>query len=326
MRTLIFLASVLITSLLNAQLPAFNAKDQPGAPDYSKAENWAALPFRQDAADVVPKGEIWISDSLKEVDVFFIYPTIYRNGKCWDADVNDKALNKKIDNKPIHYQASVFNASARVYAPRYRQACIESFYSKDNGPQALEFAYQDVKRAFEYYLKNYNHGRPIIIASHSQGTRHARQLLKDFFDSTALRRRLVAAYIVGFGINKADYKNLKPCSNATETGCYVTWASFKNGYEPGKSALYDNVCVNPISWNMDTIAIDASKSMGSMLLSFNKVYEHASGAQIHNGFLWVKTSMPVIKGWNNMHIGDYNLFWYDIRKNVKDRVNAYLKK
>ena len=323
MRSLFFLTIALACFSVSAQ--SFDPKDQPAAPDYSLTKNWSALPFRADAADQLPAGEKWVDDSLKNVDVFYIYPTIYR-GEVWNADVNNKKLNKSIDNKPVRYQASVFNASARVYAPRYRQATIKAFYDKQNGPLALEFAYQDVKRAFQYYLDHYNNGRPVIIASHSQGTYHARKLLKEFFDSTALRNKLVAAYVVGYGFDESMYKNLKPCDNATQTGCYVTWASFKKGFNPTGSLLYNTVCVNPITWSRDTVAVDCSKSMGALLLSFNKDYTHACGTQIHDHCLWVDAHLPFIKSWNVLHIADYNLFWFDIRKNVKDRVAAYLKK
>ena len=75
------------------------------------------------------------------------------------------------------------------------------------GKQALDFAYQDVKAAFEYYLKHYNNGRPIIIASHSQGTWHAESLLHDYFENdSTLRKRLVAAYLIGGWVKKRVQK------------------------------------------------------------------------------------------------------------------------
>lgn len=326
MRNILLWLSLLLSFSVNAQLPAFNANEQPPAPDYAQQKYWAALPFRQDDADIIPNTEKWVNDSLKEVDVFYIYPTIYRGNTVWTADVNDKKLNKQIDKKPIKYQASVFNASVRVYAPRYRQATIAAFHDKGtDGEQALDFAYQDVKRAFQYYLDHYNQGRPIIIASHSQGTRHARVLMKDFFDGTTLQNRLVAAYIIGFGIDSSMYKTLRPCDNEYQTGCYITWASFKKGYDPGSSKLYDNVCVNPVSWTRDTIAVDCSKSQAAILLNFNKKYNNACGAQIHNGYLWVDNKLPIVSGFNNLHIADYNLFWYDIRANVPKRIGAFWK-
>jgi hypothetical protein len=324
MKSLNLLAFLLITAGACAQ--TFDPAKQPAAPDYSLPANWSALPFRNDAADAIPDDEKWISDSLKDVDVFYIYPTMYMVGKTWNEDLSNKKLNKSIDNKPVKYQASVFNASCRVYVPRYRQAIIKAFYSKENGEKALDFAYQDVKRAFQYYLDHYNNGRPIIIASHSQGTHHARRLLKEFFDSTALQSKLVAAYVVGFGFDESMYKSLKPCNNATQTGCYITWASFKKGFNAPKSGLYNTVCINPVTWNRDTVDVDQSKSMGAILLDFNKKYDGACETQIHNNYLWVNAHLPIVGAWTVLHVADYNLFWYDIRKNVHDRVLAYLKK
>ncbi|HLP52856.1 MAG TPA: DUF3089 domain-containing protein, partial [Chitinophagales bacterium] len=181
------------------------------------------------------------------------------------------------------------------------------------------------KRAFQYYLDHYNNGRPIIIASHSQGSHHTRCLIAEFFDGTPLQKKLVAAYVVGYACNQDSYKKLKPCEDETKTGCYVTWASYRKGFEPGETMLAGNVCVNPISWNRDTVAIDASKSMGGILLSFNKKYLNNVSAQVHDNILWVKNRMPIISSWNNLHIADYNLFWFDIRENVKSRIEAYKK-
>ena len=324
MKSLNLLAFVMLAVAVNAQ--SFDPTRQPAAPDYSLTANWSALPFRADAADKIPADEQWVDDSLKGVDVFYIYPTLYMSGKTWNEDLSNKKLNRRIDTKPVRYQASVFNASCRVYAPRYRQVKVKAFYDKENGPKALDFAYQDVKRAFQYYLDHYNNGRPVIIASHSQGTHHARRLLKEFFDGTALQNKLVAAYVVGFAFDESTYKTLKPCDKPTQTGCYVTWASYKKGYVPLISELYGTVCVNPVTWNRDTVAVDRSKSMGAILLDFNKKYEGACGTEIHKHYLWVDVHMPIVRSWTVLHIADYNLFWYDIRKNVHDRVQAYLKK
>jgi hypothetical protein len=315
---------VLLTyvNLLAAQ--KFDATKQPTALDYSKETSWSTLPFRQDAADFIPDSETWVNDSLKDVDVFYIYPTIYMNGKTWNADATKKKLNKKIDKYPVKYHASVFNASARVYTPRYRQAVIKAFYRKEEGTKALTFAYQDVKKAFEYYLKHYNNGRPIIIASHSQGTYHARTLLSEFFDTTTLRNRLVAAYVIGFAIYDTMYANLKPCLDENQTGCYITWASYKKGVKPLITDLAGNVVVNPITWTNDNTAASASKSKGGVLLNLNKKYY--SGAQIHNNVLWVKTKTPIIRSMTNMHVADYNLFWYDIRQNVQHRIDLFWKR
>ena len=325
MKNTLLLIAILFYSFTHAQImPPFNANDQPAAPDYSKEQNWLTLPFRVDGADVIPKSEKWISDSAKAVDVFYIYPTLYDKGATWCADVNDQDLNKRLSKLPVKFQATTFNHVGRVYTPLYRQGKIQCFEdTTGNGALALDFAYQDVKRAFEYYLKNYNNGRPIIIASHSQGTRHSRQLLKDFFDNKEMKEKLVCAYAIGYGIYPDAYEVLKPCPAAEATNCYVTWASFKDKFVPNEDTLlYGRVCVNPISWKMDTLVAEANCGV---LLTLSKTKPFRTKARIKNNYLWVKTSLPFVQGWKVMHLVDYNLFWYEIRKNASLRVAEYLK-
>ena len=300
----------------------FKESEQPKAPDYSDNKNWSALPFRKDAADLYPKNEKWVHDSLKDVDVFYIYPTLYSKGNTWNADLENKKLNKRLDNLPVKYQASIFNQVARVYAPRYRQAIIDSYFdTTGSGQKALDFAYEDVKKAFEYYLKNHNNGRPIIIASHSQGTTHCRRLLKDFFDTPETKAKLVCAYIVGYEINKEYYNTITPCENATETNCYITWSTFKDGYQyKDKLHYFGNVCVNPISWKMDSIKATSSNGI---LLNVNKNKKFTTTAQVYNAHLLVKTNLIFMRKKNILHLVDFNLFWFDVRKNVAQRVASF---
>jgi len=113
-----------------------------------------------------------------------------------------------------------------MYAPFYRQAHIRSFreeFKQKGGDAALDYAYQDVRHAFEYYLEHYNQGKPIVLASHSQGTLHAARLIKDFFDGKPLRDQLVAAYLVGIGIPKDAFSDIQLINKPDETGGFVSW-------------------------------------------------------------------------------------------------------
>ena len=74
--------------------------------------------------------------------------------------------------------------------------------------KALFLAYGDVKRAFKYYLENYNQGRPIIIASHSQGSFHSIKLIQEFFDGTPLQKQFVAGYLPGWPFTEATFSNI----------------------------------------------------------------------------------------------------------------------
>ncbi|MEO8852771.1 MAG: DUF3089 domain-containing protein, partial [Ginsengibacter sp.] len=215
---------------ISGQSVNYNFKSQNHLPDYSNLNYWAASPFKNNPSDNVPAD---LKDRSKDAlaDVFFIYPTSYTNKEMpdgWNAAIDDAAVNEKTDKGSILYQASVFNKYCRVFAPRYRQASLAAFYTnnKDSANSALDTAYEDVRNAFIYYLKNYNNGRPIIIASHSQGTLHAGRLLKEFFEGKPLQKQLVCAYIIGLPVFTNYFSELSPCKDSTQTGCFVTWRTF----------------------------------------------------------------------------------------------------
>ncbi|HTB32499.1 MAG TPA: DUF3089 domain-containing protein [Bacteroidia bacterium] len=304
----------------------------PPVPDYSQSAAWACLPTTHNASDTVPpfSGESDMQATAK-VDVFYIYPTLDFSADNWNADIYDAKLNSTIEKTAVRVQASVFNGCCKVYAPRYRQGTLASFYDKNgtgNGGKALQLAYSDIRSAFQYYIKNYNNGRPFIIAGHSQGTLMAYKLLQEFVDTTSLRKQLVCAYLVGFHIQKDFFKNLKASDSAAQTGCYITWNTVEWGGEKSTlSRFFSGVCTNPLTWRQDTAYADAKLNLGSVNYSFKKIDEHEVGAAIRGGVLTV--SPPTDGGYRTFrtgyHIYDYNFFYMNIRKNVQQRVDAYFK-
>ena len=307
----------------------------PEAPDYAQIQYWIAHPEEEDMADRVPgKGELLEYQSTSEADVFFIYPTIYvkkqHKDHPWFADVNDRKLNKRIAKSTIKNQASVFNGAAKVYAPLYRQAHIGVYHSDLKlKTEALLFVYQDVRRAFKHYLDNWNDGRPIIIASHSQGTTHAVSLLREFFEGKPLMDRLVAAYIIGMPLSKGTFSEIPICKDPTETGCWLTWNTFRNGYYPPNHDFWynDALNVNPLSWKTDSAYVSWGANKGGVLKNFKKIREGLADAQNHDGMLWINKPRffgNFLINWDRYHIVDYNLFYMNIRENVEMRVEKYL--
>ena len=133
---------------------------------------------------------------------FFIVPTLYQDRKetSWNSDVYNEEFSNILMQSSIKYQSTAWLSSANLYSPNYRQAHFRVFeekYWKNGGEDAFEIAYSDIKRSFEVFLKEFNKGKPIIIAGHSQGAGHAKRLLKDFFDGKELSDKLIAAYLVG---------------------------------------------------------------------------------------------------------------------------------
>jgi hypothetical protein len=298
--------------------------------DYSNINNWAALPGIKDSSDLVPT-PLQNSYEPLNIDVFYIYPTtLTKKSAPWNADINDSKINLKTDKSAIKYQASIFNLVGQVYAPRYRQANLKAYFSKDkeSSKQALDLAYQDVKASFVYYLNNYNKNRPFIIVSHSQGTTHAVRLIKELVDNKVLQKNLIAAYLIGLPILKSSFKNIKPCDSPNETGCFCSWRTFKEGYEPKANKLNDQVAIiNPISWTTGLGYIDKAQHKGSILQKFNFLKNQSQSAQIYKGVVW--TNKPKFKGSflirsKNYHPGDLNFFYLDIQQNARLRTIHFL--
>ena len=309
----------------------------PRAPDYAELKYWVSHPAKQDMADRVPGKEESINlQNDNPVDVFFIYPTIYakkqKDSHPWFADVDDAKLNDRIANSTIKYQASVFNESGKIYAPLYRQAHIEVYYADmDLREQALATAYVDVRNAFQYYLDHYNKGRPIIIASHSQGTDHAVTLLQEFFESDeVLREKLVAAYIIGMPIKRNTFQAIVPCTSPGQTGCWLTWNTYKKGYYPPHHEYWYGGAfnINPLTWKDNGEYAPVDQNQGGILKNFKKIRPGLSDAQTVDGMLWInkpKFFGNFLINWNRYHVVDYNLFYSNIKENVKLRVDAYFK-
>lgn len=303
-------------------------------PDYTNLYYWAAHPDKKDPSDSIPSP---LRSELKDstVDVFFLHPTTYTQKDFPEgqnnADINDANLNAKTDYTSILYQASVFNGSARIFAPRYRQAHISAFFDMDKevAARAFDTAYADIKAAFEYYLQYYNNGRPIIIASHSQGTWHAARLLKEFFEGKPLQKQLVTAYLIGLPVFENYFTTLKPCSDSTSTGCFVSWRTLKKGYIPYyvKKETIPVYVTNPLTWTSDTVFAGKQINKAAILWKFNKLIPHSNSAQIHGNVLWIsKPKIPFgfLVNIKNFHPGDINLFYLNIRKNVSTRIQSYM--
>lgn len=303
-----------------------------GKPNYDDINMWAAHPDKQDPSDSIPK-PLRGQQISQPVDVFFLHPTTFTDKNRTEelnASLADDSLNLKTDQSTILYQASIFSAYAKVWAPRYRQAHINMYYYRDTptAMRAFDTAYADVVSAFQYFLSK-NKGRPFIIASHSQGTTHAKRLIKEYIDNTNLKNRMVAAYLVGIAVAPDEFKNIPVCRDSLQTGCFVSWRTYREGVSStGYTTDARAVVVNPLSWTTDTATAPKSLHRGAVLYKFNKVVPHTNNATIHGNMLWI--SRPKFPGGflyksKNYHVGDYNLFYVNVREDVRRRINLFWK-
>ena len=262
----------------------------PPAPNYANASSWLALPGPQSVLNDVPPGSGLsnLQDTAK-ADVFYILPTTGTGNEIaapntpYD-DPNAYAFAVQVGKN----QATSFNGAGRIFAPLYRGIKNELWGAPLSSVQKpLDLAYSDAKRAFDYYLATYNQGRPIIFVSHSQGDIFVYRLLLEEFDGKPLARQLVAAYVIGQPLAAnffADYHQIGPCNNQTDTGCMIGWCTFGAGTTTAQvnSWAYDQYywipsqqawgaplppfapSDNPITWTHDGSVAPQSANMGSL--------------------------------------------------------------
>lgn len=336
---LLFFSFLLFSQYACSVKPLYVLRDAASdyiPPDYSNPDNWAALPTKRDSADALPDTIFRDIQDHAAVDVFFLHPTSYtgdRGQRYWNAQLDDQEVNLKTDQTSILHQASIFNGAGKVYAPRYRQAHIYAYFTKKNKSQAreaFELAYQDVVAAFKYYLAHYNHGRPVIIACHSQGSTHGMRLLKEFFDDKDLQDRLVVAYLLGMPVNKNYFNQIPVCETPDQTGCFCSWRTYKSGYLPNRFPVGDSIAVvNPLSWTTDHNLVEKDKNKGAILRNYHQgIWPNLTDARIEQGVLWAgKPHFPFsfLLRTKNYHAGDFNLYWLNVRENAQARVHSFLK-
>jgi hypothetical protein len=344
-----------IASLMLAAALAAQASDAPPpAPDYAQADSWAAWPGRPGAVQALAPGlpDAGVAEAQK-VDVFFIHPTTDLFGSAANARYDEPgATSTQIEQGVMRFQASAFNACCRIYAPHYRQAALRNFHGAEDAQAQAAFAlaYSDVLSAFNYYLAHENHGRPFIIASHSQGSLHGLRLVQERIAGTPLQKQMVAAYLIGYTLPLAiEATGLPMCRSATQTGCLVDWNTVKEGVTGGEcersrliwlDGRYQPVgdqplaCTNPLNWQLGGAA-PASANLGALPgvrpgAPLQPVVPGLTGARCVGGPLEV--SIPpgerrefsnVLTLFGSYHILDYNLFYVNLRENARQRVLAF---
>ncbi|MGA0212463.1 MAG: DUF3089 domain-containing protein [Flavobacteriaceae bacterium] len=311
------------------QTQDFDFRTAPEAPNYESESSWAVLPTQW------PKALEEVVGRFQErpADVFFIYPTLFSSKKDsrWNADVMDQEIRNQVLSRAVPFQSSAWAQAANLYVPFYRQAHYRIFVDPyaAQGEEAGELAYRDVKRAFEYYLAHFNKGKPIILAAHSQGSLHAKRLVKDFFDGTSLQSQLIAAYLIGVKINPSEFSHIGPLTSPHSVGGFVSWNTYKQNNLPKRYEKWykGGVVTNPISWDESKIGLKSSH-LGVLNLD-KKIYPNSLTVERIDGMLWASVPkvpkrifLSFIK---NYHFADINLFWKDIQQNAVDRTAAWLQ-
>ena len=206
----------ILQALLDPRIP-YAVYRPPPPPDYRSADAWALAPIALRPDD-------------PPVDVFFVHPTTFDGGRNWNGAIGDRGAARLLRTVMLPNYAGPFAGAGRLFAPRYRQASLfTSLTLFDDAIEAREFAYGDVRAAFDAFLARSPRDRPIMIVGVEQGGTLAARLLTEVIGrDPALRRRLVAAYLIETVVPVEDpgaQQGEPACVSPDQTGCVVAWIS-----------------------------------------------------------------------------------------------------
>ncbi len=259
--------------------------------DYSNGETWLCRPGRQDACAVdltttvvAANGklarETWTADRQAPIDCFYVYPTV-SNDQTPNSDMNAGPEEKNV----VRSQLARFGSKCRIYAPLYRQVTLTALRSMLAGkPMAMDraLAYNDVLDAWKYYLAHDNQGRGVVLIGHSQGSNVLTELIQKEIDGKPIQDRIISALLLGWNVAVPKgkdvggaFQHLPLCHSATQTGCVITYASFRSNAPPPANSLFGRVpgenmvaaCVNPAALGGGSGALHAYLSSGGNIVN-----------------------------------------------------------
>lgn len=336
----------ILRASIDPKIP-FQTYRPPPAPDYAARSDWVLAPA--DPTHATPADP--------PADVFFVHPTTYDSPHGWNAPTGEERSQHLLQTVMIPNYAGPFAQVGRVFAPQYREATLFSLMTfRDDAQDARRLAYDDVRRAFELYLKRDNDGRPIVLAGVREGGLIVARLLEEVVArDPALKRRLVAAYLIDTPAPAAAFGSGAPfpaCARRGEAGCVVAWAQVV-GEGPAKvhrrieravwwaegGALIaikgaPLVCVNPLlGAESDQLAprrlnLGAANATGLEWGVRPALLSREVAARCVNGVLQVSPpnsgSLKPSGSWmDRRKAPDFNLFYADIEADAVARVRAF---
>ena len=277
---LLSICTIAVTSAVRAQTaapvqepskPIATPAPTPAKNDYSNPDFWLCRPGRQDAcaidltttvvgADGKLTRETWAANPNAPIDCFYVYPTV-SNDPSGNSDMIPGVEEKSV----IEAQFARFASQCRPYAPMYRQVTLTALRAMFTGnpmPVDRALAYNDVLDAWNYYLEHYNQGRGVVLIGHSQGANVLTKLIKNEIDGKPVQARIVSALLIGtnFPVPQGKdvggaFQKMPLCHSASQTGCVITYATFRANVPPPSNTLFGKVegqgmmagCANPAS-------------------------------------------------------------------------------
>ncbi len=309
-----------------------NSDPVPIATDYSQENHWLSMPVATEA-----------------VDVFYLYPTAWqrRDNEPYICDIDNPSMLAG-SASAFGRSATAFETLANIYAPYYRQA--DAAYAlalplPEHDALIAGIPTQDAVAAFDYYIQNFNAGRPFILAGHSQGAHVLINLLTGYLkDHPDVYARMIAAYVIGYPVTSRiieDNPHLKFAEGPDDTGVIISYNTQAPDVELGVNPILSGavgLVINPITWTRTETVATTAEGLGSIMpdpatLVFEPVPQYADArVDIENGvlicttadedLLYALTQGAFPRG--VYHSFDYPFYFFNIRENAQNRVNKFL--
>ncbi len=234
---------ILMLSLVVAGLAA----QTPGRPtpnDYGKPESWLCRPgkdgpctSKQDATEIAPDGSIkpvpFVRPADPPFDCFYVYPTASEDPTPYSDMIPGR------ETGVTTAQFGRYGAVCRQFAPMYRSFTLSALRARDGGtPMDAGYAntnYDDVVDAWNYYVKNDNKGRGVVLVGHSQGSGLLTRLMQNEIEGKPIQKQLIAAYTPGTTVLLppgkdvgGTYKSIPVCRRPDQFGCVVVYGSYRS--------------------------------------------------------------------------------------------------
>ena len=257
--------------------------------NYGDAKSWLCRPGQHDACDVdltttviAPGGKLsresWIADPSAPVDCFYVYPTV-----STDTTPNSDMIADEAERNVIKQQFARFASKCRAYAPMYRQITLVGLRTILSGSGSLDHGlqYDDVRDAWNYYLEHDNRGRGFVLVGHSQGSFILSRLIREEIDGKSVQARMVSAILLGTTLAVprgkdvgGAFQQVPLCRSASQTGCVITYASFRSTVPPPANTLFGKVtekdmtaaCTNPAALGGGSGELHAYLSTGGLMI------------------------------------------------------------
>lgn len=285
----------------------------PQAPDYSDPTFW-----------YTEKND----KTGKNADVFYIVSTWETDWKTDSGETVHYAdvYNKKHRDdmtKEISGVAAYMGKDNNFYSPFYRHITIEGWATRDENiiNNRFKIAFEDVRNAFETFLKNRPKNRPFVLAGFSQGGKAVVELLKIM--PKDVYQQMVAAYVLGYKVTPDDTltsTNIKAAQSPDDIGvtiCYNSVSDVK--YIQPVVAAPCAFCINPVNWRTDDVPATLHDTITVSVAQKEKVL-------VVKGYSGSEYS-PIM---GFLNVGDFHsaepwLYKECLEKNIKNRIEIFKK-